>query len=95
MKDFENDVKIVMESNNICISVDECYFSEKVMPLYGYSQKGSKCILTSPSTGWKKRSLILAVANDGSMCYEIFEGSVNKVKFRSLRLAKAPPMYNS
>ena len=55
-------------------SVDECYFSEKVLPLYGYSPIGQKCKVTSPATSWKKQSLLLAVASDGSRHSQIIQG---------------------
>lgn len=65
----------------LVVSVDECYFSEKVLPLYGYSAIGEKCVVTSPTTSWMKRSLLLAVGSDGSNHYCIHDGSINKQRF--------------
>jgi hypothetical protein len=63
------------------VSLDECYFSERVLPLYGYSPKGKPCIVSSPASSWKKRSLMLAIASDGSSHHEIAQGSVNRIVF--------------
>ncbi len=67
--------------NNLIVSVDECYFSEKVLPLYGYAAQGYKCVVTSPANSWKKRSLLLAVASDGTTQHATYQGSVNKARF--------------
>lgn len=74
------------------VSVDECYFSEKVLPLYGYSPIGSKCVVTSQATSWKKRSLLLAVANDGYKHSKVHDGSINKLRFSDfIRSLPFPP----
>ena len=57
---FETSIRERFRDSHRVVSIDECYFSEKVLPLYGYSPIGSKCVVTSPTTSWKKRSLLLA-----------------------------------
>ena len=64
------------------VSVDECYFSEKVLPLYGYGNIGEKLVVNSPVASWKKRSLLLAVGSDGSFEYVVHDGSINKSRFQ-------------
>jgi hypothetical protein len=61
--------------------IDECYFSERVLPLYGYSKVGTKCVVRGPGGGWKKRSLLLSVRSDGQMDYVIYDGSINGQRF--------------
>lgn len=63
------------------VSLDECYFSEKVLPLYGYSAKGQPCVVHAPTSSWQQRSLVLAVANDGSCSRELARGPVNRRMF--------------
>jgi DNA-binding Lrp family transcriptional regulator len=63
-------------SSPLVVSIDECYFSERVLPLYGYSKVGRKCVVAAPQGSWKKVSLLLAIASDGSQHYEMFDGSV-------------------
>lgn len=67
--------------DRVVLSLDECYFSERVTPLHGYSQRGSKCPIDHQATSWKQRSLILAIANDGSWHAEVVQGAVNKQTF--------------
>lgn len=66
---------------NLVACVDECYFSERVLPLYGYSKVGTKCVVRGPTSGWKKRSLLLSVASDGRKHYRVYDGSVNGQRF--------------
>ena len=69
-------------SDNL-ISLDECYFSEKVLPHYGYAKKGCRIKTGLLPPEWQKRSLLLAVSSAGEYNYEIYEGSVNKLMFES------------
>lgn len=78
---FETSIRERFGDPHRVVSIDECYFSEKVLPLYGYSPIGSKCVVTSPTTSWKKRSLLLAVADDGTKQFRVYEGSINKLRF--------------
>ena len=75
----------------LIVSIDESYFSEKVLPLTGFSKRGSKCVVASNQGGWSKRSLLLAVASDGSKHYKIWNGSVNKERFVSFVLSLPYP----
>lgn len=61
--------------------VDECYFSERVLPLYGYSSVGTKCVVRAPTGGWKKRSLLLSVSSAGERVHAVYDGSVNGQRF--------------
>lgn len=69
------------DNRELIVCIDECYFSEKVLPLYGYGKIGEKLVVESPVASWKKRSLLLAVASDGSYEYVIHDGSINKCRF--------------
>ena len=70
----------LVKPDTLVVSLDECYFSEKVMPLYGYSKIGTRCALRSHG-GWKMRSLILGIANDGTMHHLLKPGSVRRDDF--------------
>ena len=76
---FETKLSEHIRQGRTIVSVDECYFSEKVLPLY----RGQKCVTRSPVASWKKRSLILAVVSDGSTHHRIIQGSVNTDSFQS------------
>lgn len=65
------------------VSIDECYFSEKVLPHYGYAPKGTRVTTSMLPKSWKQRSLILAVSTDGNMTFEIYQGSINKQLFQN------------
>lgn len=67
--------------NPLVVSVDECGFSEKCAPLYGYSLKGSRCAIRMKRGNWKHYSLIHAIASDGTSFHQIKEGSVKKRDF--------------
>ena len=70
-----------LQRGSLVVSIDECYFSERVLPLYGYSRAGQKCVVAAPVGSWSKTSLLLAIASDGSAFYELFHGSVNRATF--------------
>jgi transposase len=70
------------KEKNLVVSLDECYFSEKTLPLYGYSPIGQPCVVRSPTATWKQRSLLLAVGSDGSKVSLISTGSITGEKFR-------------
>lgn len=71
------------------ISLDESYFSERVLPLYGYSAVGSKCVVASPVPAWRQRSLLLAIASDGTAVQSLKHGSFNKAAITKF-LAELP-----
>ena len=70
------------QSSSCVVSLDECYFSERVLPLYGYSPKGQRCPVTSPVPSWRQRSLLLAIASDGTLAYQVIQGPCNKAALR-------------
>jgi transposase len=80
--DNVRDCLLTQSEHKPVVSLDECYFSEKVLPLYGYSAVGKPCTVTSPKSSWRQRSLLLAVASDGSMYHRLFDGSIDAVRFR-------------
>ena len=50
---FSHSILPRLAAQETVVSVDECYFSEKVLPLYGYSPVTEKCIVTTPTGSWK------------------------------------------
>ena len=82
----------LVTDGTIVVSVDECYFSERVVPLYGYSEVGSRCVHRIGKGGWKHRSLVLGISNDGSKFSQVFDGGVNREMFKSyIRDLPYPP----
>jgi hypothetical protein len=70
------------QKTRVFFSVDECYFSERILPSYGYSPVGVRLHSTLKPKKWDKRSLIMAVGSDGSVHYKIVQGSVKQGNFR-------------
>ena len=64
-------------------SVDECYFSEKVLPSHGYSRAGKRLATTLQPRGWQQRSLLMAVHSSGLLRYRIITGSVKTASFKA------------
>ena len=73
----------MVSDGTIVVSVDECYFSERVVPLYGYSEVGTRCVHRIAKGGWKHRSLVLGISNDGTQFAQVFDGGVNREMFKS------------
>lgn len=68
--------------NTLVVSLDECHFSENVLPRYGYSVVGRRCVCRQRKGSWTSKSLVLGIASDGTKYGEIFRGSVTRELFR-------------
>lgn len=65
------------------ISVDECHFSENVIPLYGYQQRGNnRPVLKGRTRDRKSVSLLMAMGNNGVVHSKIITTNVNRNIFR-------------
>jgi transposase len=54
------------------------------LPIYGYAIKGQPAIMEYIASNNRKRySLLMAITNKGNKYYEIFEESINGVKFQN------------
>ena len=73
------------------VSLDECYFSENVLPLRGYSPRGERVIIERTTMTRVGRSLLMAVSGDGLINYTIYKGPVNKERFLKFVLNSAMP----
>jgi hypothetical protein len=62
------------------VSIDECGFSERLKPIYGYSPIGKPVILKT-TCGWIHHSLLMAVYSDGHKTFMIKKGGVKKTDF--------------
>lgn len=71
----------VVMKDTLMVSLDECSFSEKVVPTYGYSRIGEKCTIRNQKGSWNTHSLILGIGSDGTSCHKICKGSVNRERF--------------
>jgi transposase len=81
IQEFRERYDAVVRTDTLVVSVDECSFSEKVQPLYGYSHVGERCVLRSLKGGWTTRSLVLGIASDGSSYNKVITGSLNRELF--------------
>ena len=76
----------------LMVSMDECNFSEKVVPLYGYSPIGEGCKTQRHKGTWINHSLVLAIASDGTRYHAIKKGSVKRNDFADIvRSLPFPP----
>ena len=92
IEEYKNMHSDIVTDGTIVLSVDECYFSERVVPLYGYSEVGTRCVHRIGKGGWKHRSLVLGISNDGTQFAQVFEGGVNREMFKSyIRDLPYPP----
>lgn len=90
-KAFHKELSRHFDEGRLIVSLDECYFSERVLPLTGYSRRGSPCIVANARGGWKQRSLLLAVASDGTKHHAVIDGGINRATFTSFVLGLPYP----
>ena len=93
--DFSNDqiknlIHYFEESKSRLHSIDECYFSEKVLAHYGWSKRGIPLRTKMQPKGWKKRSLLMMVQNNGTYKYIVVHGSINKEIFNKFMVDHLP-----
>jgi len=92
IQDYRGRFHDVVRPDTLIVSLDECYFSEKVLPLYGYSRVGHRCILRNKTGGsWTKQTLILAISSEGDFHHQITKGSVNREGFGEFILGMPYP----
>jgi transposase len=72
---------VIIGPSTLVLSLDECHFSENVMPRYGYSAIGKRCICRQRSGSWTSKSLVLGIASDGTKYCEVVRGSVTRGMF--------------
>lgn len=65
------------------VSVDECHFKLHAAPRYGYARKGVRLLRQIASASNKIYSLLMAMAREGVLRYEIHQGAINGPIFRS------------
>lgn len=72
----------IVKSGKTIVSVDECGFSKRLKPNYGYSPIGEP-VLVKTNGGWVHHSLLMAVFSDGRKTFVVKKGSINKQCFTS------------
>ena len=80
-KAFCDEYTRACHGDRVVVSVDECAFSEKLKPFYGYSPIGEPVVVASKG-GWAHHSLLMAVFSDGRLAHMVKKGSVNAVFFK-------------
>ncbi len=91
---FKERYSTVVRPDVLTVSIDECHFSERVLPTYGYSPKGVPCKLRSHDGmggSWKSYTLIHAMSCQGDSHSEIVAGPVNRECFGEFVLALPYP----
>lgn len=74
--------KIKELNDQTIISIDESGFDHHAFPIYGYSLKGKRAILTyKPSNDRKHHSLLMAISSKGGKHYQITSERVNSIAF--------------
>jgi transposase len=63
------------------ISIDESSFYFNDTPRYGYSRRGTRCNVCVDVPKRRRVTLLMAVANDQVLGYQLFNGSANKERF--------------
>ena len=77
---FITTYKNAIKDNKNIISIDECYFSEKIHLLYGYAPKGKSPIIKINGS-WMHYSLLMSVSSNGEKKYLIKKGSIKRTDF--------------
>ena len=82
-KQKEENFKIAIKEKcgNEIYSIDECYFSERLLTNYGYTKKGIKLQSSKVPPHYNRHSLLLAISSLGNYFYIIVPKSINKIKF--------------
>lgn len=76
--------KNLVSDQTIVVSVDECGFSEKNIPLYGYSPVGEKLSLPITTKGtWTHHTLAFAITSNGEYFHKQKVGSMKRIDFAS------------
>jgi transposase len=83
---FKHTRERLNQQSRVFYSVDECYFSERILPSYGYSPVGIRLHSTLKPRKWDKRSLLMAVGSNGSIHYKVIQGSVKHTNFKEFIL---------
>lgn len=65
------------------ISIDEIGFDQRMLPLYGYSLKGTKAIGLTHPTNRKRINVIAAIDSNNKIFYKLIQGPVNTIEFNT------------
>ena len=72
-----------LETSTEIVSIDEIGFDQRMVPLYGYSQIGTKAIGFTHPTNRKRTNVIMAIDSLGKKYYKAIIGSVSAKEFNS------------
>ena len=84
LNSFKNEINKTSLGN--IISIDEIGFDQRMLPLYGYSLKGTKAIGNTHPSNRTRLNAIVAVNNQGNIYFEIIQGSINSSHFNDFVL---------
>ena len=72
-----------LDQDTPIVSFDECGFSQRVKPVYGYSPVGTPLVLKTRGGGWTHHSLLLAISSDGSKAFTVLAGAAKRADVSS------------
>ena len=84
MQSFKEKINTTSLEN--IISIDEIGFDQRMLPLYGYSLKGTKALGNTHPSNRTRLNAIVAINNKGNIYFEIIQGSINASHFKDFIL---------
>lgn len=83
--------KAIDQVDNNYTSIDEAAVYLGTSPNYGWSNKGSRCFTKSTFNRSSKRSLCIAISNEGVVASKMIPGSFNTIKFNDFVIKDVIP----
>jgi transposase len=91
---FTSQLRTHLLNKKHVISIDECGFDARTLPIQGYVSKGKRLYVHTKHGGWKRYSVIMAVDKTGVLHHEVYEGSIDQGRFSNF-LANLTLLQNS
>jgi transposase len=64
-------------------AVDESGFDFRCLPVYGYSRRGEKAVVSTRGSNRTRTSLVMAINRKGQLYYDLIEGTTNAETFKT------------
>ena len=74
-EEFKEKYKDAKSKHTIVVAVDEVGFDQQLIPLYGYSKKGTKAFCKTHPTRRQRLNMIMAIDNKNNHYFEFVKGS--------------------
>src|SRR6185437_2582034 len=83
--------KAIDQSENNYTCIDETAVYLGMSSNYGWSKKGSRCSIKSTFNRSNKRSLCIAISNEGVVASKMINGSFNTIKYNDFVINNVIP----